>query len=45
MTVIDLDATADVLIAATNVGDPYAPMDPDDETFEPHAWLLTLAEE
>jgi hypothetical protein len=45
MTVIDLDATADVLLAATNVGDPYAPMDPDDETFEPHAWLLTLAEE
>jgi hypothetical protein len=43
-TIVDLDQTADVLIAATNVGDPYAPFDPDDEVYEPHGWLLTLAE-
>jgi hypothetical protein len=45
MTVINLDGVDSLLIAATNVGDPFAPFDPDDETFEPHGWLLTLAAE
>jgi hypothetical protein len=44
-TIVDLDATASVLVVATNVGDPFVPFDPDDEVFEPHGWLLTLASE
>jgi hypothetical protein len=44
-TIVGLDETADVLIVATNVGDPFVPFDPDDERFEPHGWLLTLAAE
>jgi hypothetical protein len=44
-TIVDLDATADVLVVGTNVGDPFVPFDPDDERFEPHGWLLTLAAE
>ena len=42
-TIADLDATDSLLVVATNVGDPYEPLDPDDESFEPHGWLLTLA--
>jgi hypothetical protein len=45
MTMVNLDGVSSLLIAATNVGDPFAPFDPDDETFEPHGWLLTLASE
>ncbi len=45
MTMVNLDDVASLLIVATNVGDPFAPFDPDDETFEPHGWLLTLAAE
>jgi hypothetical protein len=44
-TIVDLDAAADVLVVATNVGDPFVKLDPDDERFEPHAWLVTLASE
>ena len=44
-TIVDLDATTDVLVVGTNVGDPFVPFDPDDERFEPHGWLLTLAAE
>ncbi|MGO9000096.1 MAG: hypothetical protein ACLQVI_42760 [Polyangiaceae bacterium] len=44
-TIIDLDAAASLLVVATNVGDPYVPFDPDDERFEPHGWLVTLAAE
>ena len=44
-TIVDLDGTADVLVVGTNVGDPFVPFDPDDERFEPHGWLLTLAAE
>ncbi len=44
-TIVDLDGAADVLVVATNVGDPFVRFDPDDERFEPHGWLLTLAAE
>jgi hypothetical protein len=44
-TVIDLDLASDVLVVGTNVGDPFVPFDPDDERYEPHGWLLTLAAE
>jgi hypothetical protein len=42
-TIVDLDATDALLVVATNVGDPYVQLDPDDERFEPHNWLVTLA--
>jgi hypothetical protein len=45
MTVVNLDGVDSLLVAGTNVGDPFAPFDPDDETFEPHGWVLTLAAE
>jgi hypothetical protein len=44
-TIVDLDRATDVLVVGTNVGDPFVPFDPDDERFEPHGWLLTLAAE
>jgi hypothetical protein len=44
-TIVDLDGVDSILVVATNVGDPYSVFDPDDEVFEPHGWLLTLAAE
>jgi hypothetical protein len=44
-TFVNLDAADAILIVGTNVGDPFDPFDPDDEAFEPHGWLLTLARE
>jgi hypothetical protein len=44
-TITGLDAADALLVVATNVGDPYVPLDPDDERFEPHGWLVTLAAE
>ena len=32
-------------VVGVNVGDPSYRFDPDDEEWEPHSWLLTLAEE
>ncbi len=45
MTVVDLAGVDRVLVVAVNAGDPAYPFDPDDEVWEPHGWLLTLAEE
>jgi hypothetical protein len=42
-TIVNLDTADSLLIVGTNVGDPYVPLDPDDERFEPHGWLVTLA--
>jgi len=42
-TIVDLDAAADLLVVATNVGDPFVRLDPDDARFEPHGWLVSLA--
>lgn len=44
-TVVELDDTAKVVIVAMNAGDVAYPFDPDDEVFEPHGWLLTVAAE
>jgi hypothetical protein len=44
-TLVGLDAADAILLVATNVGDPFDPLEPDDEVFEPHGWLLTLARE
>ncbi len=45
MTVVDLDVAASLLLVGTNVGDPLYPFDPDDEVWEPHGWILTVASE
>jgi hypothetical protein len=45
MSVVDLEGVARILIVGTNTGDPLYPMDPDDEIWEPHGWMLTLASE
>jgi hypothetical protein len=45
MTVVDLDNVASVLLVGTNVGDPAYAFDPDDEVWEPHGFLITLAAE
>lgn len=44
-TVVELDDTAKVVIVAMNAGDFAYSFDPDDEVFEPHGWLLTVAAE
>lgn len=44
-TLVDLDGVDRILIVGANVGDPAYAFDPDDEIWESHAWLLTLAEE
>jgi hypothetical protein len=44
-TIVDLDGADAVLVVATNVGDPFVKLEPDDERFEPHGWLVTLAAE
>jgi hypothetical protein len=45
MSVVDLGAVATVLVVATNCGDAAYPFDPDDEAWEPHGYLLTVAPE
>lgn len=44
-TLVDLDAVDRVLVVGVNVGDPAYRFDPDDEVWEPHGWLLTIAAE
>ena len=45
MTLVDLDAVDRVLLVGTNVGDPSYAFDPDEASWEPHSWLLTIAAE
>ncbi len=45
MTLVDLDGVDRVMLVGVNVGDPGYTFDPDDEVFEPHGWLVTLAED
>jgi hypothetical protein len=45
MTVVDLDATAKVLVVGAALGEPRQSFDPDEGVWEPHGWLLTLAPE
>jgi hypothetical protein len=45
MTLVDLEGVDRILLVGTNVGDPSYRFDPDDEVWEPHAWLVTLASE
>ncbi len=45
MTVADLENTAALVVVTTNLGDPSFHFDPDDVTFEPHGYAVTLAAE
>ncbi|MEA2753541.1 MAG: hypothetical protein QOI41_7684, partial [Myxococcales bacterium] len=45
MTLVDLDGVDRVMLVGMNAGDPSYRFDPDDEVWEPHAWLVTLAAE
>jgi hypothetical protein len=45
MTLVDLDSVDRVLLVGMNAGDPSYRFDPDDEVWEPHGWLVTLAAE
>ena len=45
MTLVDLEGVDRILLVGTNVGDPSYRFDPDDEVWEPHGWLVTLAAE
>ncbi len=45
MTLVDLDIVDRVMLVGVNVGDPAYAFDPDDEVWEPHGWLVTVAEE
>jgi len=45
MTLAALDGIDRVLLVGVNAGDPAYAFDPDDDVFEPHGWLLTIAEE
>jgi hypothetical protein len=43
--IVDVDDASAFLVVATNVGNWTTPFDPDDDIWEPHGWLLTLATE
>jgi hypothetical protein len=45
MTVVDADQAATLLVVGVSLGDSAYPFDPDDETWEPHGWLLTVGAE
>jgi len=45
MTLVDLEQVDRIVLVGTNVGDPAYRFDPDDEVWEPHGWLVTLASE
>ncbi len=45
MTLVDLQHVDRVMLVGVSVGDPAYRFDPDDEVWEPHGWLLTIAEE
>ena len=45
MTLVDLDGVDRILLVGVNTGDPAYAFDPDDEVWEPHGWLVTIAEE
>jgi hypothetical protein len=43
MTLVDLSGVDKVVLVGVNVGDPAYAFDPDDEVFEPHGYLVTVA--
>ena len=45
VSVVDLAGVDRLLVVGAGVGDPSYPFDPDDEVWEPHGWLLSVAAE
>lgn len=45
LTLADFGGADSLLLVGVNAGDPAYAFDPDDEVWEPHGWLLTIAEE
>jgi hypothetical protein len=45
MTLAALDGVDRILLVGVNTGDPAYAFDPDDDVFEPHGFLLTVAED
>ncbi len=45
MTFVDLDGASRLLLVGLNAGDPAYRFDPDEEVWEPHGWLVTIASE
>jgi hypothetical protein len=45
MTLAALEGVDRIMLVGVNAGDPAYRFDPDDEVWEPHSWLLTLAAE
>jgi hypothetical protein len=45
MTLVDLENVDRIMLVGVNVGDPAYAFDPDDEVWEPHGFLVTIAEE
>jgi len=43
--IVDVEDTSALLVVVTNVGNWTTAFDPDDEVWEPHGWLLTIAAE
>ncbi len=44
-TLADFGGAESLLLVGINAGDPAYAFDPDDDVWEPHGWLLTIAEE
>jgi hypothetical protein len=45
MTLASIDEADRILLVGVNTGDPAYAFDPDDDVFEPHGFLLTIAQE
>jgi hypothetical protein len=45
LQIVDTSGAASFVIVAANVGNWTAPFDPDEGPWEPHGWLLTVAQE
>jgi hypothetical protein len=45
MSLVDVDRADRIVLVGVNTGDPAYGFDPDDEVWEPHSWLATVAEE
>jgi hypothetical protein len=45
ITVVDLEGVTKVVLVGTNAGDPLDPFDPNDTTWEPHGWVMSVAAE
>jgi len=45
LQIVDVQGAAAFVVVAANVGNWTSPFDPDEGPWEPHGWLLTIAQE